>query len=96
MVENGRFHASGPAVGSLQLPPILPLVVDQPRIIVSFVEVFEDGGEDLGFFVGEVDLLVLGFQELASTGSLKERRKAEYVFVCSKEPLFSTNDEGDD
>lgn len=70
--------------------------MDQPRIVVAFVEVFEDGGKDLGFFVGKGDSLACCFEELASAGRLKERRDAEDVFVSGEKSLFSSDNECDD
>jgi hypothetical protein len=66
--------------------------MDQPGIIIPFVEILEDGGEDFGLFVWKGDLLVVRPHELPSAGSLKEGREAENVFVSSKEPLLSPND----
>ena len=91
---DGRLYAPRSAVARLQLPRILPLIMDQPGIIIPLVEIFEDGGEDLGLLVGEVDLLALGFHELPPAGRLEERREAEDVFVGSEEALLSPDDEG--
>jgi hypothetical protein len=69
--------------------------MDQPRIIIAFVEIFKDGGEDFGFFVREGDSFVCRFHELASAGCLEEWRYAEDVFMCGEESLFATDDESD-
>ena len=42
--------------GVLQLPGVAPLVVEESGIVVSFVEVFEDRGEDFGFSEGRISL----------------------------------------
>jgi len=39
----------------LQLPGVAAFVMQQARIVVAFVEVFEDGGEDLRDFFRQVD-----------------------------------------
>jgi hypothetical protein len=41
----------------LELPGLFPAVMSEPRVVVSFVEILEDAGEDLGLFVWEVDAL---------------------------------------
>ena len=38
-------------LGVLQLPRIAPLVVEESGIVVSFVKVFEDRGENFGFSI---------------------------------------------
>jgi hypothetical protein len=96
MMIHRALHASSAALATLKLPRIPPLIMDQPRIVVAFVEVFEDGGEDLGFFVWEGDSLACCFEELASAGCLEEWRVAELVFVGGEQSLFSADDEGYD
>ena len=92
---NRRLDSSCSATASLDLPRVSPLIMDQPRIIIAFVEIFEDGREDLGFFVWEGDSFVRRFEELASAGCLEKWRDAEDVFVCGEETLFTTDDKGD-
>lgn len=70
-----------------QLPSIPPLVVQQARVVVAFVEVFEDGGKDLGDFFGEVDSLGCGLEELTAADGGEEGGGGEDVFVCGEEAL---------
>ena len=69
--------------------------MDQPGIVIPFVEVFEDGGEDFRLFVRKIDLLALGLVELPSAGRLEKRREAEDIFVSGEEALLSSDDERD-
>ena len=55
-----------------ELPRVSPLVVQQARVVVAFVEVFEDGGEDLGELFGQVDSFGRGFEVLASADGGEE------------------------
>jgi hypothetical protein len=68
--------------------------MDQPRVIIAFVEIFEDRGEDFGFFVGEGDSFACRFHELASAGCLEEWWYAEDVFMRGEKSLFAADDEG--
>lgn len=70
--------------------------MEEPRVVVSLVEVFEDGGEDLRQFFGEVDSLGGGFEELAAADCREEGRCGEDVFVGGEESLFRANAESDD
>jgi hypothetical protein len=70
--------------------------MDQPRIVIAFIEVFKDGGEDLGLLVRKGDSLACCFEELASAGCLEEWRVAEDVFVGGEKSLFSSDNEGYD
>jgi hypothetical protein len=47
--------------------------MQQFRVVVSFVEVFEDSRKDLGLLVGQVDPSRVGLEELALAGSLEVR-----------------------
>lgn len=80
----------------LELPRVALLVVEQTWVVVTLVEIFEDGGEHLGFFVGNGDPLALCLEATSATGGLKERRLAEYILMCCKEPAISTNSQSDD
>jgi len=53
-VVDGGFGAAG-AGGVFQLPCVSTLVVQQTGVVVAFVEVFEDGGEDFGELFWEGD-----------------------------------------
>lgn len=66
----------------------------QARVIIALVKVLEDGGEDFWLFVGQIDSFAMGFEELASTASGKERRDTQDILVGSKEPLVGTHAEG--
>lgn len=77
-----RFH------GILELPRVVALAIEQVRVIVTLVEVLEDGGKDFGFFVGKVDSLTLGREELSSASRREERRHAKDVLVsCEQSTL---------
>lgn len=80
----------------LEFPRVALLVVKQTWVVVTLVEIFEDGGEHLGFFVGKGDSLALCLEATSAAGGLKERRLAEYFLVCCKESAISTNRQGDD
>ena len=93
---DSRFGATA-AVGSLfQLPGISPLVVLETRVVVAFVEVLEDGGEDLGEFFGQVDSFGGGFEELAAADGGEEGGGGEDVFVAGEQSLLGTDAESDD
>lgn len=82
MVVDSALDATVAGAVVLQLPSVLLPVVYQSGSVVAFVEVFEDGGEDLGLFVGQGNPLTgRGLSELASTCCLEEGRDAEDVFV---------------
>ena len=70
--------------------------MQEPGIVVAFVEVFEDGGEDFGGFFGEVDSFGGGFEELAAADGGEEGRVGEDVFVGCEETLLGADAEGDD
>ena len=81
-----------------------PLVLDQSRVVVALVEVLQNGGEDLGFLIGECDASGgcggRGRRALdvvaTSKGGLEEGGCAEDVFVGGEEALFGADDEGYD
>lgn len=93
-------------LGLLELPRVVALVVQEARIVVALVEVFEDGGEDLGLVFGQGDaarrtagasgLLVLFVEDLAVQDLLEVGRDAEDVFVGGKDALVAADDERDD
>ena len=91
-----RFCAIVVACGIFQLPGVLALVVLQARVVVAFVEVFEDGGEDLGGFFGEVDPVGGRFEELAASDGGEEGRGGEDGGVRGEEALFGADAEGYD
>ena len=79
-----------------ELPGVFTLVVQEARVVVAFVEVFEDGGEDLGDFFGKGDSFGGGLEELAADDSGEEGGSGEDVFVGGEEPLFGADAECDD
>lgn len=95
MVIDGGFGAGILAI-LFQLPRVALLAVHQPRIVVALVQVLENGREDLGFFIGQRDLLVLRVHHLVLEHALEERGSAEDILVGGENPLLLTYDEGDD
>ena len=101
---NRRLDATTTAIGSnsrvvirvLELPGVAAFVVVEARVVVAFVEVFEDGGEDFRLFFGHVDAAGMCFAELAAAGGSEERREAEDIFVGGEEALFTADDNGYD
>jgi hypothetical protein len=51
-----------------EMPCVSPLVVIEFGIVVAFVEVLKDGGEDLGLLVWQVDPFLRGLEEGVSAG----------------------------
>ena len=70
--------------------------MQQARVVVALVEVFEDGGEDLGEFFGEVDSFGAGLEELAAADGGEEGGGGEDVLVGGEEALLHADAEGDD
>ena len=52
-MEDDGLADIGVAGRIFQFPSIAAFVVEETRIVVAFVEIFEDGGEDLGKFFRE-------------------------------------------
>lgn len=97
-MHDRTFHRPPPAIvalGALELPRVAAFVVQQARVVVAFVEVFEHGGEDLWELVGEVNAFGGGFEELAAADGGEEGRGGEDGFVGGEEALFGANAEGD-
>lgn len=65
-------------------------------MVVAFVEVFEDGGEDFRELVGEGDAFGGRFEELAAADGGEEGGGGEDVFVGGEEALLDADAEGDD
>lgn len=94
MVDSGLEAA---VVGCVfQLPSVSTLIVEETRVVVAFVEVFEDGGENLGELFGEIDSLGGGFEELPTANGSEEWRFRESVFVSSEKTLLRADAESDD
>lgn len=70
--------------------------MEQAGIVIAFVKVFEDGGEDFGDFFGEVDSFGGGFEELATADGGEEGGGGEDVFVGGEEALGGADAESDD
>jgi hypothetical protein len=68
--------------------------VQEPRVVVPLVHVLEDGGEDLGLFLGEVDAFGVGLEELAAAAGGEEGGGGEDVFVGGEEALLRADAEG--
>lgn len=88
----------------LELPGLGSAVVSEARVVVAFVEVFQDAGEDFGLFVWEVDALAWGLEggSWAGCGGAcglgfavggEEGGCAEDGFVGGEEALFGTHAE---
>ena len=52
-MKDDRFTGVGIGSRVLQFPGVSPFVVQQTWVVVAFVEVFQDGAEDFGQFVGQ-------------------------------------------
>lgn len=93
----GRGGVGGPLVGRvLELPSVSVLVMDQAGVVVTLVEVLENGGEDLGFLVREGDPLTLHVVKLAPARGVEEGRLAEDIFVRGEKPTLATDRQSDD
>lgn len=80
----------------LQLPAVAALVVQEARVVVAFVEVFQHRGEDLGRFVGEGDAFGDGLEELGADYGGEEGGEGEDVFVGGEEAGGGADAEGYD
>lgn len=80
----------------LEIPAVSSLVVLKSRVVVAFVEILENGGENFRLFVGKLDAFVGGLEELIAAGRLEEGRVAQDVFVRCEETLLPSNGECDD
>ncbi len=93
-VVDGRFRVV--LGGHFELPGVAALVVQEARVVVAFVEVLEDGGEDFGALFGEGDALGGGLEELAAADGGEEGGGGEDVLVGGEEALLGADAEGDD
>jgi len=69
--------------------------VQQAWVVVTLVQVFEDAGEYLGFFVRQIHLLHVGFEELAFQRSTEEGGQRQDILMSSKDSLITTHNQGD-
>lgn len=84
------------AIASIfKAPAIAFLIVFHTRVVVTLVQVLKDRRKDFRFFVGKVDSLVGGLEELTATGSLKPWRVGKNVFVGGEQSLFAADSDGD-
>jgi len=78
----------------LELPGVAAFVQLEVREVISFVEVFEDRGEDLGDLFGEGDAFRAAFDELAAGYRGEEWGRGEDVGVSGEEASGGADDEG--
>jgi hypothetical protein len=71
----------------LQVPARTLLIEGNLRSIIAFVEVFEDGGEDLWLFVGQLDAFARCLEELCTALLCEVGGLAQNVFVRGEETL---------
>ena len=69
--------------------------MEELRVVVTLVEVFEDRGEDLWDLFGEGDSFGVGFEELATSDGGEEGRGIKDALVGSEEAGGVANGEGD-
>jgi hypothetical protein len=82
---------------ALEHPGLAPLVVQQARVVVAFVQILKHAREDLGFFEGEIEAPVGGWlEELVLQRRREERRVTQYVFVRGEQALVRSHYDGDD
>lgn len=79
-----------------EIPAAALFVVFQTRVVVAFVKVFEDGGEDFGFLIRKVNSFVGWFEELTAAGSLEPWRVGKNIFMCCEEALLTADRDGND
>ena len=80
----------------LEFPDIAAFVVEEAGVVVAFVEVFEDGGEDFGDLVWEGDAFGGGFEVLAAADGGEEGGGGENGFVGGEEAGGGADADGDD
>lgn len=80
----------------LESPGVLTLVVQQAWMVIAFVQILENSGEDLWLLVDKCDALCVSLEELVSADFSKEGSFAENVFTSSEQPLVLANDNRDD
>ena len=68
--------------------------MQEAGVIVAFVEVFEDGGEDLGAFVGKGAAFGVGFEELGADYGGEEGGGGEDGFVGCEEAVVGADGDG--
>jgi hypothetical protein len=93
-VRTARRRSCCPAI--LEMKRLAALVIFETRIVVAFVEVFEDRGEDSRFFIGKINSLAARLEELIASERGEEGRMGQDILVSSKETLLSADADGDD
>jgi hypothetical protein len=82
-------------MGVLELPAVSSFVVFQSRVVVAFVEVFQNTGEDFRLVIRQVNSLVR-LIELLLAERREEWRMRQDILVGRKKPLLTANAKGDD
>ena len=83
------------ASGVFQRPAASPLVKLEPRVVVAFVEIFENRRKDFGLVLGQINAFGR-LKELRSAKLSKVRAVAKDVFVGGEESLLAADAERDD
>jgi len=78
-----------------EFPRVSALAEEQFGVVVTLVEVLEDGGDDFGFFVGKFNSLALGIEKFASACNREKWRQTEDIFVRCEQSTLSTNNQSD-
>lgn len=93
---DGRLGSPADLESVLQVPSVAFPVVLQARVVVTLVQVFEDGAEDFGFLVWQLDTPVCRLEELRAAGLVEEGRIGQDVLVGGEETLVAADGDGDD
>jgi hypothetical protein len=94
----GALNSAGSrcsVMGVLELPAVSSFVVFQSRVVVAFVEVFQNTGEDFRLVIRQVNSLVR-LIELLLAERREEWRMRQDILVGRKKPLLTANAKGDD
>lgn len=80
------------AARGLKLPRVSSLILNQTRVVIALVEVFQDRTEDLGLLVRKRDLFD-SIHVSGAKGVVEERAAAEDIFMSGEEALLGTDDQ---